>query len=81
MTQVHVDPTPIPLLKIKYYSKSDTYFVKLKLIRALTSSTSDLSKLKISLFYNVYPEEFFLFVRNSSMTLVTLGNLWAGVKV
>ena len=58
MTQVHVDPPLIPLIKGKYDSKSDKDFVKLKLHRDPTSSTSDFHGFNISLFDNGKPEEF-----------------------
>ena len=69
ITQPHVEPPPIPLIKEKHDGKSDKYFVKLKLCRDLTSPTSDIYELKISLFENRKPEEFFLFVSNFNMTL------------
>ena len=80
MTQPHVDPPQIPLIKEKYDGKSDRYFVKLKLRRDPTLPTSDLYELKISLFDNGEPEEFLLFVRNFNMTLAASGTLEAGAK-
>ena len=38
MAQVHVEPPPTPLIKVKYDGKSDKDFVKLKLRRDTTSS-------------------------------------------
>ena len=35
--QVHLDPTPIPLIKIKNNEKQDKYFVEIKLRRDPTS--------------------------------------------
>ena len=64
MTQPHVDPPPIPLIKEKHYGNSDKYFVKGKLCRDPTSTTLDLYEFKMSLFDNGEPEEFFLFVSN-----------------
>ena len=37
VTQVHVDPPPIPPIKSKHNDKSDKNFVKLKLCRDMTS--------------------------------------------
>ena len=62
MTQAHVEPPYIPLIKIKHEDKSDKYFVKIKLHMDPTSAISDLYKFKMSLFDNVDPEEFLLFV-------------------
>ena len=75
MTQVHVEPPPKPLIKVKYDGKSDKYFVKLKLCRDPTSSTSDLYEFKMYLFENGNPEEFLLFVCNFNMTLVMTGTM------
>ena len=58
MTQPHLDPPLIPLIKEKHDGKSDKYFVKLKLRRDPTSPTSDLCEFKMSLFDNVDLEEF-----------------------
>ena len=55
MTQVHVEPPPIPLIKGKYDGKADKDFVKLKLRRDPTSSTSDLYGFKMYLFENSNP--------------------------
>ena len=81
MTQVHVKPQPIPVIKGKYDGKSDKYFVKLKLHRYPTSSTSDLYEFNISLFENGNPEEFLLLVHNFNMTLAVSGALDTGAKV
>ena len=63
MTQVHVEPLPTPLIKVKYDGKSDKYFVKLNMHRHPTSSMSDFYKSDIALFENDKPEELFcLFV-------------------
>ena len=70
VTHQHVDPPPIPLTQEIYYGKSNKTFVKLKLRRDPTSSTSDLYDFKMSFFDNGNPEEFLLFVRNFNMTLV-----------
>ena len=58
----------------------DKYFVKLKLCRDPTSSTSELYDFKGCLFDNGDPEEFFLFMRNFNMTLAASGTLEAGAK-
>ena len=47
------------VIKENHNGKSDKYFVKLKLHRDTTSSTSDLYEFKISLFDNGEPKEFF----------------------
>ena len=80
MTQVHVIPPPIPLIKEKNDDKSDKYFMKLKLCRDSTLSTSDLFEFKMTLFDNGDPEEFLLFVRNFNMTLTASGTQEAGAK-
>ena len=70
-----MEPPPIPLIKETYNGKSDKDFVKLKLRRDPTSSTSDLYAFKISLFDHVDPEEFLLFIRNFNITLSETGTL------
>ena len=65
MMQVHVEPPPITLIKIKYNGKSDKDFVKLKFCRDPTSSTSDLYKFRMYLFDNVDPEYPFLCVTST----------------
>ena len=70
MTQVHVEPPTIPLIKGKYDGKSDKYLLKMKLRRDPTSSTADLYEFKMSLFDNGKPEELSLCMRNFNMTLV-----------
>ena len=47
VVQLHMDPPPIPLIKIKHDDKSDKYFIKLKLRRYLTSDKLDLYEFKI----------------------------------
>ena len=61
--------------------KSDEDFVKLKLRRYSTSSTSDLYELKMSLFDHVDPEKFLLIIRNSNMNLVATGTLDMDAKI
>ena len=80
ITQSHVDPLPINLLKELHDGKSDKDFVKLKLRIDPTSSTSDLYEFKISLFYNGEMEEFLLFVRNFNTTLAASGTMDADAK-
>ena len=81
MTQVHVEPPPIPLIKGKYDGNSEKYLVKLKLRRDPTSSTSDLYEFSMSLFENGEREEFLLFLCKFNTTLATLGMLETGTKV
>ena len=59
MIQVHVEPPPIPLIKGSYYGKSEKSFVKLELFRDSTPNTLDFYELKMYLFDNEYPDEFF----------------------
>ena len=80
MNHPHVEPPPIPLIQETHDGKSDKYFVKLKLCRDPTSSTSDPYEFKMALFDNGKPEEFLLFVSNFNMTLAASGTLEAGVK-
>ena len=58
MTQPHVDPPPIPLIKIEHDNKSDKYFVKIKICKDPMSSSSDLYEFNMALFDNGDPEEF-----------------------
>ena len=55
MTQVHVEPPSIHLVKVKYDGKSQKYFIKLKLLRYPTPSTSDPYEFKLCLFENGKP--------------------------
>ena len=80
MTQPHVEPLPIPLIKENHDGKPDNFFVKLKLHRYPASSMSDLYEFKMSLFGNGEPEEFLLFVRNFNMTLAASEILGVGAK-
>ena len=57
MTQPHVEPPLILLIKEEHNSKSDKNFVKLKLRRDPSLSTSDLYDGKMSFFDNGEPEE------------------------
>ena len=47
MTQPHIEPPMIPLIKENVSGKSDKDFVKLKLCRDPISSTSDLYEFKM----------------------------------
>ena len=81
MTYLHLEPLPIPLIQETHDGKSDKYFVKLKLRRDPTSSTSDLYEFKMYFFDNGDPEEFLLFMHNLNMTLSASGTLEAGAKI
>ena len=81
VVEQHMGPPLIPLIKIKHDDKSDKDFVKLKLRRYPESDQSDLYELKISLFNNGDPEEFFLIVCNFNMTLDEKGTLETTVNV
>ena len=59
MTHPHVEPLPIPIIQEVYDGKSHKDFVKLKLRRDPTSSTSELYEFLMSLFDNGKPEEFY----------------------
>ena len=80
MTQPHVEPLPIPLIKENHDGKPDNFFVKLKLHRYPASSMSDLYEFKMSLCDNGKLEEFLLFVWNFNMTLAEAGTLEADAK-
>ena len=56
MTQAHVEPLQIILIKGTYDDKSDKDFVRMKLRRDPTSSASDLYEFRISFFDNGDPE-------------------------
>ena len=79
MRLVHVEPPPIPSVKVKYHVKSDKDLLKLKPFRDPTSSTSKLYKFNIPLFQNCKLEEL-LFVRNFNKTLMESGTLEVGAK-
>ena len=66
---MHVDPTPIPLIKSNNGDKPDKYFIKIKLCRDPTSEKSDLYEFKMALFDNFDPEEFLLFICNFNMNI------------
>ena len=81
MTQVHVEPPQIPLIKVEYDGRSDKDLKKLKLWRDPKSSMSGLYELNMSLFDNGDPEEFLLFVRNFNMTIAASGAVEVNGKV
>ena len=56
--QLHVDPPPIPLIKINHNDKLENDFVKIKLRRDPTSEKLDLYEFKMAFFDNIDPEEF-----------------------
>ena len=59
--QVHVEPPPIPLNKIKNDDIKDKYCVKIELRRDPTSQKLDLYELRMALFDNSESEEFCCF--------------------
>ena len=71
--QVHVDPTPIPLIKINNKEKSDKYFVNIQFCRDPTSEKLDLYEFKMTLFL--------LFICNFNMTLEASGTLKTGANI
>ena len=77
-TQPHIKPLTIPLIKENHDGKSDKDFVKLKLCKDPTSSTLDLYEFKMSLFYNVEPGEFLLFVSDADAKFQCLLTLVRG---
>ena len=81
MMQEHVEPPPIPLIKKKYYVKSDKDIVKLKLRRDPTPSMSDLYGFKMSLFDNGNLGDFLLFVRNFNIYIVASGMMEVVTKI
>ena len=68
-------------MKTVYHKKGCKYFVKLKLRRDPTASTSDLYRFRMYLFDNGDTEEFLLFVCNFNMTPVASGTLETGTKI
>ena len=80
MTQPHLEPFPIPLIKENHDGTSEKDFVKLKLCRDPTSPTPDLYEFRISLLDNGKPEEFLLLVCKFNKTLASPGMLEAGAK-
>ena len=78
---MHLDPPPIPLIKINHDNKLDKDFVKLKLCRNLTSAMPDLYEFKMALFDNGDLEELLFFVCNLNMNLVASGMMGMDTKV
>ena len=76
--QVHMDPSPHPLIKS---NKNDKYCVEIKLRRYPTSQKLDPYEFKMVLFDNGDPEELFLFIRNFNNTLKASGTLLDGAKI
>ena len=74
MTQPHVDPPTITLIKENNYGKSDKYVVKIKLRGYPTSPTLDLYEFKFSLLDKGKLEELVLLVCNFKMTLAESGS-------
>ena len=81
LTQAHVDPPPIPLIKGNHDDKLEKYLVKLKFCMYLTSATSDLYEFKMDFFGNGEPEYFLLFVQNFNINLAASGKLVTGAKI
>ena len=81
MTQAHVEPLPIPLIKVAYNGKSDKYFVKLKLRRDPTSSMLKIYEFRMYLFDNGDPEEFLFLISYFNMTLTESGMLKMGANI
>ena len=81
MTQAHVEPPSIPPIKGNYDGKSEKYFIKLKLRRDPTSSTSEQYEFRMYLFDNGDPEEFLLLVHNLNMTLAVTETLETVTKI
>ena len=65
ITQMHVKPPPVPLIKSNHDNKSEKYFSKLKFCRDLTSSLEDLYELNMAWFDNGELEELLLSVKTS----------------
>ena len=78
---MHVEPPPIPLIKIKNNAKSNKDCVKTKLRRDPTSENLDLYEFKMALFGNGEPEEFLLFVQKFQLTLKAPVTIDASTKM
>ena len=77
----YLEPPLIPLVKETYNSKSDEYFIKLKISSDPTSSTSDLCEFKMCLFDYCEPKEFLLFIRDFNKTLTPTGTQDMDAKI
>ena len=80
MTQTHVEPQQIHIIKENHDCKSDNDSLKLKLFRYPTLHTLGLFQFKTSMFGNGKPEEFLFIVCNFNITLSASGTLEAGTK-
>ena len=76
-----MEPNPISLIKSKHGNKSEEDFVKPKLCRDTTSSSSDLYKFHTVLFDTGELEEFLLFMENFNMNFVVSWMLTTGKKI
>ena len=56
LVQLHMEPPPTPLIKIKHNDKSDNDFVNIKLRRDPMSEKADLFDFKMALSKNGDPE-------------------------
>ena len=81
ITQAHVEPPPIPLIKVTWGGNSEKDFVKMRLCRDPTSGILDFYEFKISLFGNSQLEDFLLFVPNLNMTLTVSGTMDTGAQI
>ena len=81
IVQLHVKPLPNPLIKIKHNDNLDKDLINIKLRRDPGSQKLDLYEFKMSLFDNVNPEEFLLFVNNFNTALGSSRTLQAGVNI
>ena len=73
--QVHLDPPHITLIRGKKDEKLDKAFIKIKFCRDPTSENLQPYEFKMSLFDNVKPEEFLLFIPKFNMVIETPGTL------
>ena len=76
-----VEPPTILLIKETSTCKSDAEYVKLKLRRDPTSSTSDFYEFKMCLFDHLGPGKSLLSVQNFQMTIADVGTLEKEAKV
>ena len=70
-----------PTNKSKLDTKSEKYYVNLKLRRNPTSEKFDMYEFRMALCNNGDPEEFLLFQRNYKMALDASGTLTADLKI
>ena len=69
---IHVEPSLIPLIKMKLDIKSDKYYAEFKLHRNSISEKFDMYDFIMTLFVNGDLEGFLLFQQHYKMTLDTL---------